>query len=158
MLWCDWFGMGVTLSVLPWISSVALFFWHFSDMDALCSSCLTPPYGSMEGYLVYCVFLSNHTVVWRILSLLFFVRLRISQWQKKLGAWNFACVLAYYPDRSSPLWWTLARGESRGRRHYFPMNLYHTDIDRKVECINRAVVIYAYDGRWLLGVAGGSIA
>ena len=33
----------------------------------------------------------------------FFVRLRIPQWRKKLGAWNFACVLACYSDRSSPL-------------------------------------------------------
>ena len=27
-------------------------------------------------------------------------------------------MLAYYPNRSSPLWWRLTRGESRGRRHY----------------------------------------
>jgi len=56
----------------------------------------------------------HHTVVWGVLSLLcvchfvclfvcHFVWLRISQRRKKLGAWNIACVLAYYPDRSSPL-------------------------------------------------------
>jgi len=33
----------------------------------------------------------------------FFVRLQISQQWKNLGAWNFACVLTYYPDRSSPI-------------------------------------------------------
>ena len=33
----------------------------------------------------------------------FFVRLWISQRRKELGAWNFVCVLAYYPDRCSPL-------------------------------------------------------
>ena len=37
------------------------------------------------------------------LSVCFFVRLRIFQRQKKVGAWNFACVLACYLDRSSPL-------------------------------------------------------
>ena len=37
------------------------------------------------------------------LILFFFVWLRISQWQKKVGVLNFACVLAYYPDKSSPL-------------------------------------------------------
>jgi len=48
-------------------------------------------------------------VVWGILSLLcvfcLYVRLWSSQWQKnlKIGAWNFACMLAYYPNRSSPL-------------------------------------------------------
>ena len=51
-----------------------------------------PPYGSMGG----------------ILSLLFvclfvFVRLRISQRRKKIGAWNFACLFDYYPDRSFPI-------------------------------------------------------
>ena len=54
--------------------------------------------------------LSHHTVVCGsmvgILSLLCvclcdckFVRLRISQRRKKQGAWNFACVLAYYELR-----------------------------------------------------------
>ena len=37
----------------------------------------------------------------------------------KARAWNLACVFDYYPDRSSPLWWTLAHGESRGRRHMY---------------------------------------
>jgi len=41
----------------------------------------------MGGYLVYCVF----------------VRLRISQRRKKVAAWNFACLLDYYPDISSPI-------------------------------------------------------
>jgi len=70
--------------------------------------------------------LSHHTVVCGILSLLceilfvcFFVRLRISQRQKKVGAWNFARVFDYDPDRSSPLSWTLAHRESRGRRHMY---------------------------------------
>ena len=49
---------------------------------------VTPPYGGM-GILSLLCFL--------------FVRLRISQRRKKLGAWNFACMLTYYPDRSSPL-------------------------------------------------------
>ena len=35
---------------------------------------------------------------------------------KKAGAWNFACVLAYYLNRSCPL--SVNTG-SRGRRHYF---------------------------------------
>ena len=56
-----------------------------------------------------------------------FVRLRISQRWKKIGVWNFACVFNYYPDRSSPLWWTLARGESR-RRHYFRDVLSDADL------------------------------
>jgi len=61
------------------------------------------------GYLVYCVFVC--------LSLcLFFVLLRISQRRKKIGAWNFACVLDYNPDRFSPL---LVNIGLRGRRHYF---------------------------------------
>ena len=34
---------------------------------------------------------------------------------------------------------------------------YLTAIDRKVERMNRAVVIYAYDGRWALGIANGSV-
>jgi len=82
-----------------------------------------------HAYCNFCHFLPHHTVVRRgtytvvycvFLFVCLFVRLRISQRWKKLGAWNFACVLAYYPDRSFPLWWRLARGESRGPRHYFP--------------------------------------
>jgi len=48
----------------------------------------------MRGYLVYCVY---------FLSFCFFVRLRISQRQKKIVAWNFTCMFDYYPDRSSPI-------------------------------------------------------
>jgi len=64
-------------------------------------------------------------VVWGTLSLLsvchfviLLVRLRISQRRKKIGASNFACVLAYNPDRSSPLLVNFGSRESRGRRHY----------------------------------------
>jgi len=49
--------------------------------------------------------LASH-VWWGILSLLFvclFVRLRISQRQKKLAAWNFACFFNYYPGWTSPI-------------------------------------------------------
>ena len=70
-----------------------------------------PTIRQYEGYLVYCVFVCFFC--------LFFARLRISQRGKELWTWNFACVLAYYPDRSFPLRWRLVRGESRGRRHYF---------------------------------------
>ena len=48
----------------------------------------------------------------------FFVRLRISQRRKQLGAWNFTCVLAYYPDRSSPLSVKSGSRGVTGRRHY----------------------------------------
>ena len=41
---------------------------------------------------------------------------------EKARAWNFACVLAYYPDRSTPLLVKIGSRESRGRWHYFPMN------------------------------------
>ena len=52
------------------------------------------------GYFVYCVFvLFFGKVIW------------ISQWQKEIGARNFACMLTYYPDRSSPL---LVKIGSRG--------------------------------------------
>ena len=78
------------------------------------SVCLLRPYVSVREFRDDGeVLLSHHTVVWGILSLLcvilFFVchfllvRLRISQRRKKLGAWNFACMLAYYPDRSFPI-------------------------------------------------------
>jgi len=40
-----------------------------------------------------------------------FVRLRISQRRKKIGARNFARVIDYYPDRSSPI---LVNSGSRG--------------------------------------------
>ena len=66
----------------------------------------------MEGYLVYCVFVCLSVILFLC------IRLRISKRRKKLGEWNFACVISYYPDTSSPLWWTLARGESRGRQNY----------------------------------------
>jgi len=59
----------------------------------------------LRGCFCLCL-LSHHTVVWGILMFsvcLFFVRLRICQQRKKVGAWNSACMLAYYPDRSSPL-------------------------------------------------------
>ena len=52
------------------------------------------PYDSMVRYLVYCMFVCNFFV---------FLPLQISQRQKKIGAWNFACVFHYYPDRSSPI-------------------------------------------------------
>jgi len=58
--------------------------------------------------IILYVFLSHHTVVWGILSFLrviFFVCTvtDFSAAEKKIGAWNFACVLNYYPDRSSPI-------------------------------------------------------
>jgi len=31
--------------------------------------------------------------------------------EKDRGAWNFACVLAYYPDRSSPIWRSKVKGQ-----------------------------------------------
>ena len=68
-------------------------------------------------------------------------------------------MLAYYPDRSSPL---LVKNGSRGvtgAAVLLPHEPhYHTDIDGKVERMNRAVVIYAYDCRWALGIVGGSVA
>ena len=68
---------------------------HQSFTDTLV---IIPPYGSMGGYLVYCVF-----CLFVVLFVCFFVQLQISQRRKNIGAWNFARVLAYYPDRSSPL-------------------------------------------------------
>jgi len=74
--------------------------------------------------------LPHHRYYGWVLSLLYFcfvclfvclfVRLRISQQRKKLGVYNFACMLAYYPDRSSPRLVKISSWESRGRRHYFP--------------------------------------
>jgi len=39
--------------------------------------------------------------------------------EEKLGASNFACMLAYYPDRSSPLLVKIGCEESWGWQHYF---------------------------------------
>jgi len=60
-------------------------------------------------------------------------------------------MLAYYPDRS-PLLVKIGSRRVTGAAALLP------DIDGKVERMNRAVVIYAYDGRWALGIAGGSVA
>ena len=62
-------------------------------------------------------------------------------------------MLAYYPDRSSPL---LVKIGSRGITGAAAIVLvivygYEPELDR-------AVVIYGYDGRWALGIAGGSVA
>ena len=74
--------------------------------------------------------LPHRTVVWRDISftvclfvffclfVFLFVRLRISQRRKNVEAWNFACVLAYYAHRSSPLLVKIGSRESR-RRHKF---------------------------------------
>ena len=60
-------------------------FMNFERLDVRClltvviltyDNIVIPPYSSMGGYLVYCVFL--------FVSL--FVRLRISQWQKEIAA------------------------------------------------------------------------
>ena len=51
-------------------------------------------------------FLSHYAVLWgihNILCLFCFVRLRIYQQRKKIGAWNFAGALVYYLERSSPI-------------------------------------------------------
>jgi len=58
----------------------------------VCVIFFTRPYGSMEGYLVYCVFVC-----------LFICTVSDFSAAERAGAWNFACLLAYYPDRSSPL-------------------------------------------------------
>ena len=44
-------------------------------------SVVIPPYDSMGGYLVYCVF--------ACLFVFLFILLRISQWRKKLGGMKF---------------------------------------------------------------------
>jgi len=46
---------------------------------------VTPPHVSMEGYLVYCVFLFVILFFFVILFVILFVWLRISQRRKKLG-------------------------------------------------------------------------
>jgi len=94
---------------------------------------ISSPYGSMEEYLVYCVFV---IFCLSFFCLSFFVRLQISQWWKKLGAWNFACVLAYYLDRSSPLWWTMARKSHGAGGTTSRWTPNHPDIEGKVERMN----------------------
>jgi len=67
--------------------------------DALVLLFVTPPYGSMEGYLVYCVFL-------------FFVCTvtDFSAAERARGV-KFCMHAAHYPDRSSPV---LVKIGSRG--------------------------------------------
>jgi len=77
--------MAVEVAYLFWEFNVtaAVFIFILCSVVMLCLVCIlltifTPPYGSLEGYLVYCNFFCLSFVC-------FFVRLRISQQRKKLG-------------------------------------------------------------------------
>jgi len=83
----------------------------------------------------------------------FFVQLRISR-QQKIGVWNFACALAYYPGLL-PFRWRLARGESQGQ-HYF------WDVCGHLACTNivtpNALVEIRNWVLWLGGTVGRAVA
>ena len=54
-------------------------------------SVVIPPYSSIGGYFVYCMFVC------------LYVRLWISQPRKKIAVWNFACWFDYCPGWVSPI-------------------------------------------------------
>jgi len=69
-------------------------FWSQRVMLLPMHGVFIPPYGSMGGYLVYCMYICFFCL---------YVWLHISQQRKKIGEWNFACAFDYYLDRSSPI-------------------------------------------------------
>ena len=93
----EWFNLSgasvpsqvVLEEAVKWMSMTLL--WSVWSFVRILLSFVIPPYGSMGILSLLCV--------------IFFVRLRISQRQKKPGAWNFACLLYTI---GLPFWWTLA--------------------------------------------------
>jgi len=77
--------------------------------------------------------------------LVFVVRLRISQRQKKIGAWNFAFMLAYYPDRSSPLLVNIGSRGVTGAAALLPG--WMAPVERLPLCME-----------WALGIGNGGVA
>ena len=118
-----------------------------------CSSGRQPNFAALTGQ-------PSRWALAHILVSCFFVRLRISERRKTIGAWNFACVFDYHPDRSSLIFVNF--GDSR-RRHYYKVAHYFRD-----ELHTHRIWVHAYvqmtpgknfrdEARWAVGIASGSV-